>query len=87
LRLDLRDRRLLGLHVRLERALFESVKQVALLDLAPLGKQALVKERRHARRQIDATDGQNAAEELAGFGDGLAFDLHDANCGRRRLLG
>ena len=46
LRLELRDRGLLGLHVGLERPLLQPIQQVALLDLGAFGEQHLLRGRR-----------------------------------------
>ncbi len=83
----LRHRRRLGLHVGLERRLFQHIEKLALLDLGALGELALFEEGGDARDQRDAIDGLDAADERIGLGDRAALGAHHADRRRRRRAG
>ena len=68
LRLELRDRRLLGLDVGLKRPLLQPVQQLTLLDLGAFGEQHLVEIGRDARHQVDPVGRLDAARYIRSTG-------------------
>src|SRR6185437_15353759 len=85
LRLDLRDRPLLGLDVGAEGSLLQPIEEIARLDLGALREEPLVEEGGDARHEVDPVGRLDAADELARRRDRGSPDLDDAD--RRWLAG
>ena len=78
-RAGVRDRSFLLLHGGFERSALQSVKQVALLDLCPLGEQALVEESSDARGKGYPLDRLHASDELGCFCDSRLLGTDDTD--------
>ena len=76
----MRDLGLLGGEIRLKRTALEAVERIADGNLSALLEDTLLKEGRDTCDDVDAVDGFDASEELAGLRDRALDRLQDADC-------
>ncbi len=82
LSLSLGNPRFFCLDVGFERSPFQAIQKLSLLDVGAFRKEAFVQKRSHARDQIDAIAGFNAAVNLGAFGHRLELGLDNSHGGR-----